>query len=214
LKRRLLLDLVILILLVTVLARPLTGGVIHEAAGIVLMALFAVHSLMNRHWYIAMFKGRFDLFRALTTAVNLALTVAMLTTLVTAIPISRSVFAFLAIENDMWVAQLHITAATWLFVLGSVHLGFHGEQVKRWLSSPVGGLGSAAGRAGTWVFLVLIGNFGIQASLDRNIGSKLIMYYSFDFFRAGDSVAGYLTSYLSMLLLYACVAHHVIRKFS
>ncbi|HNW35375.1 MAG TPA: DUF4405 domain-containing protein, partial [Candidatus Ozemobacteraceae bacterium] len=173
--RRLLLDLVMLVLLLTVFARPLTGSAVHEAAGIVLMALSAAHSLLNRYWYLSMFRGRYDLLRSLATCVNLALVVAVLTTLITAVPISRYVFAYLAIDNDMWVAQLHITAATWLFVLASVHLGFHWETMKRGLLFPVDGAVTTGGRIGRWGLLILACCLGARASLNRNIGSKLIM---------------------------------------
>ena len=210
--RRLLLDLVMLALLITVLARPLTGGVVHEAAGIILLSLFAGHNILNRRWYTTLFEGRHDLPRLLATGVNLALVISLLTTLITAVPISRFVFAFLAIDNDMWVAQLHITAAMWMFVLVAVHLGLHGKTVKQWLSSSADGPKTFGVRVGKWVILILAGFLGIRASLDRNIGSKLIMYYSFDYFRADDSVAGYITDYLSMMFLYACVAHHAARK--
>jgi len=230
--RRAVLYLVMLALLMTVLARPLTGDWVHEAAGVLLLAMLAAHTVAKRRWYLALSKGPWSLRRAASAAVNLSLIAAMTTVLVTAVPISRFVFGFLAIDNGMWVAQLHIAAALWLFVLASVHLGFHWEPVKRVLPLPADGAVTSGGRvvgcgpaelcrpgvAGPLPasirsgLLILACGFGARACFNRNIGSKLIMYYSFDFFRAGDSVAGFIIDYLNMMVLFACVAHCVINS--
>ena len=101
----------------------------------------------------------------------------------------------------MWVSQLHVLAAMWLFTLVAVHLGFHAGTMIRsfhvfsadWTTPPR--------KATIWFVYILAAVVGVRAGINRNLGAKLIMYYSFDFSRGGDSVVMHCLDYLAIMFL-------------
>ena len=68
-------------------------GAAHEWLGIALFALFLFHTALNIRWYRALFRGRYPAKRVVQTVVNLALLIAMLGCVVSAVLISGTVFA-------------------------------------------------------------------------------------------------------------------------
>lgn len=100
-------------------------GAAHEWLGIALFALFLFHTALNIRWYRALFHGRYPARRVVQTVVNLALLVAMLGCMVSAVPISGTVFAALPVGGAQMGRTLHLVSTAWAFLLSSVHLGLH-----------------------------------------------------------------------------------------
>ncbi|MDR1923567.1 MAG: DUF4405 domain-containing protein [Planctomycetaceae bacterium] len=199
-----------LFLMVAVFAKSCTGSRFHEIAGVVLVFLFVVHHVLNRRWCLTFFKGKYGLRRILSNIVNSILLVAILLTTITAVPISGTVFAFLDIDNGMLVSQIHVMSGVWLLILVSVHLGLRWKMVlvcvrARFIGTSVG----------VWCVLRLLVLFfvfcGIYASCRRNIGSKLVMYYTFDFSRGENFWTSFAFDYFAIIILYASITHYAIR---
>ena len=57
-------------LLLCLMAYQVTGEVAHEWIGIGMTVLVIVHQILNRKWYGAVFKGKYNAYRILTTVVN------------------------------------------------------------------------------------------------------------------------------------------------
>ena len=71
-------DVLMTVMLPLQMAYSLIGETYHEAAGIVMFALFLAHHAMHLNWWKNLFKGRYNAYRTCNTAVNLVLTVVML----------------------------------------------------------------------------------------------------------------------------------------
>lgn len=57
-------------LLLCLMAYQVTGEVAHEWIGIGMTVLVIVHQILNRKWFGAVFKGKYNAYRILTTVVN------------------------------------------------------------------------------------------------------------------------------------------------
>jgi|GEM_PF-6246490 len=68
-------DLLMTILMLVCMAYQLTGNFAHEVLGMVLLVVFILHHILNRHWYGALSKGRYRKLRVMLTLTNAVLLV-------------------------------------------------------------------------------------------------------------------------------------------
>ena len=61
------LDVILTILLLCLMAYQVTGELAHEWIGIGMTVLVIVHQLLNRKWYGALFRGKYNPYRILST---------------------------------------------------------------------------------------------------------------------------------------------------
>ena len=92
---RKLVDLCMLILLLCLMSYQVTGGEKHEWTGVLMTLTVILHQVLNRRWYAALFKGRYNLYRSVTTAVNLLLLASMLVTAFCGMSMSEYAVPFL-----------------------------------------------------------------------------------------------------------------------
>ena len=63
-------DTVMTVLLLLLMAYQVTGEMAHEYIGMVMTALVIIHQILNRKWYSALFKGKYNPYRSITTILN------------------------------------------------------------------------------------------------------------------------------------------------
>lgn len=63
-------DICMTILLLCLMAYQITGAVLHEWIGMAMTLLVIVHQILNRRWYGALLKGKYNLYRFSQTIVN------------------------------------------------------------------------------------------------------------------------------------------------
>ncbi|WP_258297310.1 DUF4405 domain-containing protein [Paenibacillus peoriae] len=211
---RLSIDLVMTILMIIEMAYHSTGNMFHEIFGVTIFILFIIHNILNRKWYQSIFKGKVNIRRVLTTIINLLLLVTMAVLVISAVPISRTVFAFIPIENGIIVRQIHVLAAYWGLILIGLHIGMHwimiiGAARKLTGITDKNKIRTVALR----VIAVLIIVYGVQASLDRNVGSKLILYYTFDNWGQNSNPSGMkvLFDHLTIMGIYIAGTHYILK---
>lgn len=209
---KLAIDLVMTVLILEAMAYRITENTIHELVGVSMFVLFIVHNILNRQWYQTVLKGKKNVLRVINIAVNLLLLLTMVVLLISAVPISRTIFAFIPINNGMIVHQIHVLAAYWGFILMAVHLGIHWGMIINVVRKATGITGTSRIRTVSLrVLAVLIVVLGVQASFDRNVGSKLILYYTFDDWSFSESTMGFLIDYLSIMGIYICGTYYALK---
>jgi hypothetical protein len=117
-------DLVMTFLMLIAMAYYITGNMVHEVVGVVVLLLFIVHNFLNRRWYKAILKGTLSVRRILQIGINLLFLVTMVLMMVSAVLISSDIFPFIPINNDMTLRQIHVQTAYWGFIIMAVHIGF------------------------------------------------------------------------------------------
>jgi len=209
---KLAIDLFMAVLMLAAMAYHLTGNAIHELLGVSLLALFIVHNILNRRWYQTVLKRKHNARRILNTAVNLLLLVMMLMLMVSSVLISRSVFAFIPVDGGLITRQIHILATYWGFILISIHLGMHWGMIIG-AARKISGI-TAPNRGRTFavrVMAVLIAVYGVYAFFARDVGSKLILYYTYSYWNLDESAVFFFTDYVSIMGVYICVTYYALK---
>jgi hypothetical protein len=206
---RLFLDLVMAVLLLCALAYRATGAAAHEWIGAAAAVLFAAHNVLNWRWYRNIFRGRYDFRRVLNTAVNLLLLAAMATLTLSGVLLSRTVFAFLGFGGGMSIRQAHTAAAWWMLVLTAIHVGMHYEMITAAVRRMVKITGESRLRTiALRTLTALIAVYGVYASFDREMGAKLFLGYSFDYWDPGRPAVLFFSHNLVIMGVFVCAAHY------
>jgi hypothetical protein len=208
---KLVIDLVMTVLMLVAMAYHLTGNTLHEWVGISLFVLFIVHNILNRRWYQTIFKGKHNVRRILQIAVNLLFLLSMAVVLISSVPISRDIFTFILINDDMIVRQIHVLTAYWGFIIMAVHIGISWGTIINAVRKMTGITGSSRiCTIALRVLAVLIVVYGVQASFERNMGFKLTIYDPFGNWNP-DSTMRFLIDYLSVMGIYICGTHYALK---
>ena len=113
-------------LLLCLMAYQVTGEVLHEWIGIGMAVLVIVHQILNRKWYSAVFKGKYNPYRILTTAVNILLLLSFALTALSRMSMSSHAVPFMyGMAPVSFARKMHLAMSHWSFVLMGVHLGLH-----------------------------------------------------------------------------------------
>ncbi|MDR2798634.1 MAG: DUF4405 domain-containing protein [Treponema sp.] len=206
---RVLLDLVMTILLLYAYAYRITGDAAHEWIGVSVLALFILHTIINRRWYKNLRKGAYTLRRGVMTAVNLLLVFTMAALVITGLLQSRTVLAFLHLPGGMALRQIHTTAAYWLLLLIGMHLGLHwglfikGTRKIMKINPELPGRTIVA-RMGAVVCTV----FGMWPFFDRAMFAKLFLGFSFDYWSEERPAILFFVLMLSIMGMYVFITYY------
>lgn len=208
---KLAIDLFMTVLMLAAMAYHLTGNTVHELLGISLLALFIVHNILNRRWYQTVLKRKHNARRVLNTAVNLLLLVMVLMLMVSSVLISHTLFAFIPVDGGLIARQMHILATYWGFILISIHIGMHWRMI---IGAARKKLGITAlnrySRFALRVMAVLVAVYGAYAFFAREVGSRLILYYTYSYWNFDESAMFFFMDYLSIMGVYICVTYYVL----
>jgi hypothetical protein len=199
-------------LLLFAMAYRITGDAPHEWIGVAVFILFVVHNVINWRWYRGLFRGKYDFRRMVNTAVNLLLLATMMMLVISGVLLSRTVFAFMGFSGGMGVRQAHTTAAYWGLILIAVHLGMHWDMIMAVMRR----MTKSAGTSSVWTIIMravtaLIVIYGVYASFDREMGAKLFLGYSFDFWNPDRPAFLFFTSNLAIMGVYVCVTYYALK---
>ena len=119
-------DISMTVLLPLLMAYSLIGEAFHEVVGTAIFLLFIVHHILNRKWYGALFKGRYNTRRIFQTVLDLVLLVFMILQPVSGILMSKHLYTFLpALPVSARARSVHMLLAYWGYILLSIHAGIH-----------------------------------------------------------------------------------------
>lgn len=149
----------LLLLLLCQMSYQVTGEAVHEWTGIAMTLTVIIHQLLNRRWYAALFKGKYNAYRRVTTLINVLLLAAMLATAFCGMAMSEYAVPFLYLTRGIFfVRPTHLAMSHWAFLLMGLHLGLHlpvmagkwklSERAKTVLTV----CGACLGGIGLWLF--------------------------------------------------------------
>ena len=153
-------DAVMTVLLLCLMAYQVTGEMAHEWIGMGMTALAVVHQLLNRKWYGALFKGRYNPYRTVTTILNVLLLLSFALTAFCGMSMSGYAVPFLyGMAPVSFVRRMHLSMSHWSFVLMGLHLGMHipamtaGLKRKDRTKAVLACVFTCIGGIGLWLFL-------------------------------------------------------------
>lgn len=154
---KLIMDGCMTVLLLCLMAYQVTGEMLHEWFGIGMTAVLILHHVLNRKWYAALFQGRYNSYRIVTTVVNTLLLASIALTAICGMAMSAyAVPFFYGILPVSFAHQFHLSLSYWSFVLMGLHLGLHVPVLAaNWngkVRTAVAILCTAAAGVGIWLF--------------------------------------------------------------
>ncbi len=119
-------DVCMTVLLLCLMAYQVTGEALHEWIGIGMTILVIMHQVLNRKWYGAIFKGKYNAYRIMTTLINIALLLSFALTAFCGMSMSGHAVPFLyGMTKVSFARRMHLSMSHWSFVLMGLHLGMH-----------------------------------------------------------------------------------------
>lgn len=193
------------------MAYYITGNMVHEVIGVVVLLLFIVHNFLNRRWYKSIFKGKYNMRRILQIAINLLFLVTMVLMMISAMLISSDLFPFIPINNDMVLRQIHVQTAYWGFIIMAVHIGFSWGMILNSVRRMTGITGTSRIRTiALRILSVLIVVYGVHASFEGEMGSKLFIYNPFGWSYDVTTIR-FLIDNLSIMGIYIFGTHYALK---
>ena len=123
---RRIIDISMTVLLLFLMAFQVTGETVHEWTGIGMTVLVIIHQILNRKWYSAVFRGKYNPYRIMTTAVNILLLLSFAMTAFSGMSMSNHAVPFLyGMAPVSFARMMHLAMSHWSFVLMGMHLGLH-----------------------------------------------------------------------------------------
>lgn len=117
-------DIALFILMILEFSKVYIPPIWHEVIGIMLLVLVIIHLVLNRNYFKAIFKGRYDLKRILMLSINIAFACSFGLSSIFGILSSQELFTFMNIGSLKIIVWHKILAYISLLCLG-LHLGIN-----------------------------------------------------------------------------------------
>lgn len=194
-------DILLFLLFLLLMAAPHTGSVAHEWLGMALCGVFLLHTWLNRMWYKSLSKGRYNFIRVVRLVLNVLLLLSMTGTLASAVPISRTIFAFAGFKGELYIRTFHVFCAHWCFILAAVHFGLYAKKFCASLERLFSCTRPRGSRLAFSCFGVIFAAYGIHAFMQRELMYPLTMRSAFMLW--SENTALFLLDYSAVFFLCA-----------
>ena len=189
----------------TILSIILMGGnylfpadIVHEILGVGLFVLWALHIILNRRWYGAIFKGKYNPYRVMQTIINCCILICTIFLMISGIILSNHIFTFLNIQGGLGFARIaHLLASHWYYLFMSLHIGLHVGRLFQNITAKII----------PRIILALVCAYGIYAFIARGVWKYLILQQQFFFFDLERGYILFAIDYISIIILFAALSH-------
>ena len=211
----------------TILSIVLMGGnylfpadIVHEILGVALFVLWAIHIFLNRRWYGAIFKGKYNPNRVMQTFINCCILICTILLMISGIILSNHLFTFLNIQSGLGFARIaHLLASHWYYLFMSLHIGLHvGMITNRIKQKKIVGNDSSKEESQpqfkvrniiSHILLFLACAYGLYAFIARGVWKYLILKQQFFFFDLERGYILFAMDYISIIILFATISHFI-----
>ena len=198
-------------IMMTLVSIVLMGGnylfpadLIHEILGVALFVLWMVHIALNRRWYGAIFKGKYNPCRIMQTVINCCILICTIFLMISGIILSNQLFTFLNIQSGLGFARIaHLLSSHWYYLFISLHIGLHMGRLFQ----------NVATKKLPCILLVLTSLYGLYAFIARGVWKYLILKQQFFFFDVERGYILFAMDYISIIILFAVVSRLVAASF-
>ena len=220
----------------TVLSIILMGGnflfpadIVHEILGVALFVLWAIHIFLNRRWYGAIFKGKYNPYRIMQTVINCCILICTIFLMISGIILSNQLFNFLNIQSGLGFARIaHLLSSHWYYLFMSLHIGLHVGVITNKMRHPAPinchpelVSGSSTNEMPKQVrhdklrkiipriLLVLTSLYGVYAFIARGVWKYLVLKQQFFFIDLERGYILFAMDYISIIILFATISHFI-----
>ena len=192
-------------IMMTLVSIALMGGnylfpaeIVHEILGVALFVLWAIHIFLNRRWYGAIFKGKYNPYRIMQTVINCCILICTIILMISGIILSNHLFTFLNIQSGLGFARIaHLLSSHWYYLFMSLHIGLHMGRLFQ----------NVAAKIFPRIILVLVCAYGLYAFIARGVWKYLVLKQQFFFFDLERGYILFAMDYISIIILFATISH-------
>lgn len=204
---RITVDLAMTVILLLLMAYEFTGSGRHMSLGMAEFVLFIIHCFLNRKWYAALFKGRYNLSRVMRTLINFGVLASMVGLMISAAILSDG-FGLIDIRAGVFFARrLHMPSSHWGFIFMSLHLGLHWRAILGAMKKRFGAPKKTAATA-LKIAAAAIAVFGVYAFISDDILSYMLLTREFAGFDDPKGFAGIIADYASIMGTCVYISHY------
>ena len=208
-KARMIVNIAMTVVLLCLMAYTLVGETAHEVLGTVMFILFIIHHILNRKWFGAVTKGRYNSFRVLQTTLVFLMILSVLASVVSGIMLSNKLYTFLPRISGMSIARsVHMVCAYLNFILMSLHLGLHWNAM---MSAMIKKMGNGSK---VWILRIAafgVAIYGIYAFVKRQIGEYLFLRTHFLFLDTSEPLILFFIDHVAIMGLFVFIGHYLAR---
>lgn len=194
-------------IMMTLVSIVLMGGnylfpadIVHEILGVALFVLWAIHIFLNRRWYGAIFKGKYNPYRIMQTVINCCILICTIILMISGIILSNHLFTFLNIQSGLGFARIaHLLSSHWYYLFMSLHIGLHMGRLFQ----------NVAAKILPRIFIALTCLYGLYAFIARGVWKYLVLKQQFFFFDLERGYILFAMDYISIIILFAVVSRLV-----
>lgn len=173
---------------------------VHEILGVGLFVLWGVHIALNRRWYSAIFRGKYNPYRVMQTVINCGILICTIFLMISGIILSNQLFTFLNIQSGLGFARIaHLLSSHWYYLFMSLHIGLHMGRLFQ----------NVAAKIIPRILLVLTSLYGLYAFIVRGVWKYLILKQQFFFFDLERGYILFTMDYISIIILFATISHFI-----
>lgn len=207
-KARMLIDIIMFVLFIILMGYHITGNKLHEILGIITFILFIIHHVLNRKWYKALPKGKYNGQRIVSTIVDFLLLIDMLCIMISALMISTTVFSFLNIKTNMIARSMHLSSTAWGLILIGIHLGLHlricFDKIRKKIKT-------SSFEYTFYLIILLLLIYGIYAFIKNAPWQELFLLTHFKFFDYEQLPIFFYLEYLGITFLTIMITYSIMK---
>ncbi len=199
-------------ILMTILSIILMGGTvlfpddrIHQICGISLSVLWVVHLLLNRHWYGALFKGKYQPYRIMQLVVNLGVLICALLLMISGVLMAWFIPADWVGGALGFARTTHLIASHWYYIFMAFHIGLHAAMIASKMK--IHGIVPR-------MICILISLYGVYAFITRGLWKYMFGLQQFFFFDFERGYILYAVDYISIIVLFGTLAYYIGKLFA
>ena len=196
--------------MMTVLSIILMGGTVlfpddrvHQVLGILLLALWFSHMVLNWRWYGSLFRGKYNFYRRMQIVVNFGITVCAILQMISGLMMAW----FMPVEaiggGIEFARTTHLVTSHWYFLLMCFHIGMHISMMASRI--PARYLGFVR------LTLGLVSCYGIYAFIIRGLWRYILLLQQFFFLDLDRGYVLFVVDYISILVLLSMISHYLSR---
>ncbi len=122
--KRIIIDLLMLIIMLLEMSKIYTGTLIHEILGIILLILIFYHLFLNRKYLFNIFKAKYNFKSIFMLVINIMLLLSIIITILFGILSSQELFKQFNLDS-LEIIKLHKIISYISFLIMGVHLGIN-----------------------------------------------------------------------------------------
>lgn len=202
-KKKLIVDILMFILMLLEFSRLFTGAFLHELIGIVLLILVIVHLILNKNYILNIRKAKYNVRSIIMLITNILLIISFLLTIVLGILSSQETLTFLNIHN-LTIVKLHKILGNVSLIIIGVHLGINFNAMFGKITKLI------KNNIVNYILGIVIIIFGVYSSIKVDLIKHVIGEYGFGI-KEGNIIINIL-EYLSIILMFTIIINYIYNR--